>query len=168
MESLTIHEYATYEAFTEAHSQHGVSETEQPLVWALLTELRPEEVFLRLPRWLADEKVGYTDGGTPTTFVGQIDRSTDKAIHVIDSAAARPLMKRAHRIQQLEASLTDGSSPDHAAPADDQQRAWLERKLRDHRDTFADRTERVSLRDEWLPISQIETVIRATGRTNPS
>jgi hypothetical protein len=157
MQSLTIHEYPTYEAFTAAHSQHGVAETDQPLVWALLTELDPEAVFIRLPRWLADEKIGYTDGGTPTTFVGQIDRSTDKAIHVIDSAAAQPLMKRAHRIQQLEDSLTDGSS------LDDQQRTWLERKLRDHQETFANRREHVSLRDEWVPISQIETVIRAAG-----
>jgi hypothetical protein len=53
MESLTIHEYATDENFVEAHSQHGVSETDQPLVWALLTELDPEAVFVRLPRWLA-------------------------------------------------------------------------------------------------------------------
>jgi hypothetical protein len=156
MESLTIDEYPTYEDFTAAHSRHGVSETDQPLVWALLTKLAPEEVFIRLPRWLSDEKIGYTDGGTPTTFVGQIDRSTDKAIHVVDSAAARPLMKRAHRIQQLEDSLTDSSS------TGDQQRAWLKRKLRDHRDTFASREERVSLSDEWLPLSQIETIIRAT------
>jgi hypothetical protein len=107
--------------------------------------------------WLAEENVGYTDDGTPTTFVGQIDRSTDEAIHVTNSAAARPLMKHAHRIQHLETSLTDSPSPD------DQQRAWLQRKLRDHRDTFADRTERVTLQDEWLPISQIETVSRAAG-----
>lgn len=77
MASLTFHEYSTYEAFTEAHSQHGVAETDQPLVWALLTELDPEAVFIRLPRWLADEKVGYTDGGTPTTFVGRGLRATD-------------------------------------------------------------------------------------------
>lgn len=160
MASLSIYEYTSYESFTADTARHGIAETDLALVWVLIEQLEPGEVFIRLPRWLAEEKVGYTDGGTPTEFVGRIDRTTEKALLFVNSAAARPLMKRAHRIDHLEEGLENSTVDSLSIPDDEERRAWLERKLADHREAFAHRAEQGGLTDEWLPISQIETVLR--------
>ncbi|WP_248910346.1 hypothetical protein [Halocatena marina] len=160
MASLSIYEYTSYDAFIADTAQHGIAETDLALVWVLLERLEPDEVFIRLPRWLAEEKVGYTEGGTPTEFVGRIDRTTEKALLFVDSAAARPLMKRAHRINHLEEGLENSTIDSSSIPDDEERRAWLERKLAHHREAFAHRADQDGLTDEWLPISQIETVLR--------
>lgn len=73
-------------------------------------QLDPDELLIKIPEWLAEENIGYVDGGTPTEFVGRIERETEKAILFADSASAHPLMRFAHRITNLE----EGS--DHADP----------------------------------------------------
>lgn len=116
MTDLDISEYTTYDAFVrawhtddlgdvtldDARESGLLNEDETRLLWQLLGQLSDDEVLIEIPDWLADEKIGYVDGATPTMFVGRIDRETEKAIHVVDSAAARPLMKLAHRIHHLE------------------------------------------------------------------
>lgn len=123
------------------------------MLWQLLGELNEDEVLITLPEWLAEEKVGSTTGRTPTWFVGRIRRETEKAICFEDSAAARPLMALAHRIHSLE----DGLS--HTA-ADHDRRGWLERRLQEKQETFRNRDESVSLREEWIPKSQVVVAVR--------
>lgn len=146
-----ITEYSEYEAFARAWD--GTDETEARLLWQLLHELDDDAVLVQLPEWMADEKVGFVDGATPTTFVGRIDRVTDKAIRLAESAAARPLMKRAHRIQNLEDGIENvGDDPDR--------RQWLEDRLRETRREFETREDVIGLSEAWLPKSQLRHVIR--------
>ncbi|MFC7157768.1 hypothetical protein ACFQPA_20295 [Halomarina halobia] len=79
MTSLHITDCADYETFARtwhAHSleQHDVSlatacdrglitEDETRLFWQLLGQLAPDELLFRLPEWLAEEKVGFVEGG---------------------------------------------------------------------------------------------------------
>ena len=122
------------------------------MLWQLLGQLNPDEVLVQLPEWLAEEKVGYTDGATPTAFVGRIERDTEKAILLNDSADARSLMKLAHRMHQLEEGNAASDS-----------REWLDERLADHRLAFKEREDTVPLQDEWLPKSQLRRVVRRRG-----
>lgn len=144
--TLEITEYGTFDAF--ATTWDG-SETDTRLVWQLLGQLADDELLIELPDWLAEEKVGFVDGATPTAFVGRIERETDKAIRVTDAAAARSLMKLAHRIHELEQNEDD---PDRDE--------WLDRQLQKHRRAFEEREDVITLQDEWLPKSQLRHVIR--------
>ena len=163
MTDLDISEYTTYDAFVRAwHSddlgdvtlddarESGLlNEDETRLLWQLLGQLSDDEVLIEIPDWLADEKVGYVDGAPPTLFVGRIDRETEKAIHVVDSAAARPLMKLAHRIHHLEEGDTD-----------DDRREWLENRLQELRDDFENRDDVTGLSEGWIPKSQLLHALR--------
>ncbi len=87
-------------------------------------------------------------------FVGRIERETDKAILVAESAAARPLMKLAHRIHHLEDALETLSD------ADPERRTWLSHRRETARRAFEQREDVTDLREGWLPKSQLRTVIR--------
>lgn len=50
------------------------------LLWQLLGQLDDDEVLIRIPAWLAEEKAEYTEGAPPTEVVGHIERETEKAI----------------------------------------------------------------------------------------
>jgi hypothetical protein len=165
MTEFTVAEYATYEAFArewhaETLEEHGVSlaearerglitEDETRMRWQLLGQLDDDELLIELPEWLADDKVGFTDGATPTEFVGRIERETDQAIHFADAAAARPLMKLAHRIHQLEQETGNEESDN-----------WMASRRDDHLDTFERREDAVTLSEEWLPKSQVLRAVR--------
>jgi hypothetical protein len=133
----------------EAREQEVLNEDETRLLWQLLGQLAPEEVLVRIPAWLADEKVGYVDGATPTVFVGQIARETDQAILLEHEAAARSLTKLAHRIHHLEQNTT--------STEDD---GWLADRLDHHRQQFDQREDVIALQDNWLPKSQLQAVLR--------
>lgn len=146
MADLTITEYATYEEFTQAWDG---ADADTRMLWQLLGQLHLNEVLVQLPEWLAEEKVGYVDGATPTAFVGQIERETEKAIQLGDAADARSLMKLAHRMHQLEQGNTAGDSQE-----------WLDERLADHRRAFEEREDVVTLKDNWLPKSQTLHAVR--------
>lgn len=149
MTDLTVTECATYEEFTRTWDG---PESDTRMLWQLLGRLDPDEVLVRLPEWLAEEKVGYVEGATPTAFVGRIGRETEKAVLLGDSADARSLMKLAHRMHRLE----EGN-----ATSDSQE--WLDERLADHRQAFEEREGAVPLQDEWLPKSQLRLVVRRRG-----
>lgn len=160
-----ITEYTDYDAFArewyaDALDEHGVTlqeareqgiitDDDTQMLWQLLGELSEDEVLVRIPEWLADEKVGYVDGATPTEFVGRIDRETDKAILLAESASARSLKKLAHRIHQLE-----------SGDADTDRTEWVADRRQELRERFERRDDATTLQDEWLPKSQLLHVVR--------
>ena len=146
MMGFPVTEYTTYEEFARAWDG---SESDTRMLWQLLGQLDPDEVLVQLPEWLAEEKVGYVDGATPTAFAGRIKRETEKAVLLADSAAAGPLMKLAHRIHQLEQGDTAGDRQE-----------WLDDRLNDHRRAFEEREDVVKLQDNWLPKSPIRHAVR--------
>jgi len=162
--------YSDYDAFARAWhadelAQHEVTlrkarerdlidEDSTRMLWQVLGELDEEEVLLRIPDWLAEEKVGYVDGATPTTFVGRIDRETEKAIRVVDSASARPLLKLANRIHHFKQGI------EREKGADKDRREWLEQRLTAKRREFEDRDDIPGLAEEWLPKSQLRNVVQ--------
>ena len=121
-------------------------------MWQLLGQLENDELLIQIPQWLADQKVGFVDGRTPTEFVGRIDRETEKAILFTDSASVRPLAKLAHRIHQLETSIEHASNDDH--------QEWMENRLKQIRERFESREDATTLSEGWLPKSQIQRAIR--------
>lgn len=165
MVDLEIQEYADYDSFAhtwhtdtleqqgvtlqQARNQDLINEDETRLLWQLLGQLAPDEILVQIPSWLAEQKVGYVEGATPTIFIGWIERETDKAVLLEDTAAARSLMKLAHRIDRLE---------QNDAPTD--QDDWLADRLEDHRREFEQREDVITLQDQWLPKSQLLQVIR--------
>ncbi|MFC4990572.1 hypothetical protein [Saliphagus infecundisoli] len=150
MTEVEIHEYRDYERFAQDWADDDVT-TRQ--VWQLLGQLKDDELLIHLPEWLAEQKVGFVDGATPTAFVGRITRDTDDAIRFSDAAAVPPLLKLAHRIHQLEKGINNAGD-------DDSRREWLEDRLADNRESFDQREDAVGLAEEWLPKSQIERAIR--------
>lgn len=79
MAPLETKEVRTIDEFAQLW---GSGETETRLYWRLLGQLGPDDVLLRLPEWLANEKVGYVEGKTPTAFFGRIEDETEKAIRL--------------------------------------------------------------------------------------
>lgn len=163
-----VTEYTTYDAFArhwradtpaerepgqDADEQCALDDPETRHLWLLLGLLDADELVIQLPEWLADEKVGYTDGATPTLFVGRITRETEKAILFEESAAARPLCRLAHRIHKLEEGIDNVGD-------DVDRRAWLESRVQKRRREFAEREDITGLTDAWLPKSRLERVIR--------
>ena len=146
MTNLTVREVATYEEFVQ---EWNADTDDTWLLWQLLGQLDDDEVLVRIPGWLAEEKAGYVEGAPPAEVIGRIDRETEKAILLRDSAAARPLMKLAHRIHELE---QDEGDPDR--------NEWLDDRLADHRHAFEQREDVATLADEWLPKSQLQNVVR--------
>lgn len=160
MPALQVPEVATFEEFVRAwlpdefESGDGIEdihfdETEMRLLWQLLGQLDRDEVLVRIPEWLAEEKAGYVDGAPPTEVVGRIGRETEKAILLDHAASARPLMKLAHRIHELEQR--------------EDRTEWLDNRLAEHRQAFDDRDGIPTLADGWLPKSQFEQVVRRKG-----
>ena len=147
-----ITEYEAFDAF--ARDWDGSTANDVRMLWQLLGELADDEVLIHLPAWLAVENTGFVDGATPTTFVGRIDRETDEAIRFVDSAAAGPLMKQAHRIHHVEGGI------ENVGDSDDERREWLEERLRKTRREFETREGVPGLTDEWLPKSQLLAVVR--------
>lgn len=144
MTDLDVREVATYEEFA---GEWGEGDTR--LLWQLLGQLDADEVLVQIPEWLAEEKAGYVEGTPPTEVVGRIERETENAILLDDTAAARPLMKLAHRIHELEQNEGD---PDR--------NEWLEDRLTEHRREFEEREDVPELADGWLPKSQLQCVVR--------
>ena len=149
MADLNIVEYTTYKEFARAWDG---SDTDTRMLWQLLGQLDEDEVLVQIPDWLAEEKVGFVDGATPTVFVGRIERETEKAVLFSDLADARPLMKLAHRVDQLEQGPDDADRDD-----------WLDERAEDHRRAFEERGDVVTIQDEWLPKSQLRHVVRRSG-----
>ena len=146
MNDLTIHDIATYDEFVQ---EWDTEDDSTRLLWQLLGQLDDDEVLVKIPEWLAEEKAGFVEGAPPTEVIGRIERETEKAILLGDSAAARPLMKLAHRIHELEQKEDD---PDR--------KTWLNDRLNVHREAFEQREDITTLADEWLPKSQLKTVVR--------
>lgn len=149
--SNLITEHSEYDAFSREWP--GNTEQDTRMFWQLLGELAEDEVLIRIPQWLAEEKVSFVDGATPTEFVGRIERETEKAILFGDSASARPLAKLAHRIHHFEQGLENVED-------DEDRRAWLERRLQEKRHEFDNRDDVTGLQDEWLPKSQIQLIVQ--------
>lgn len=176
MPALEIHTFDAYDAFAREWHAETISDIDMSLeharergllneqdtrqLWQLIGLLDDDELVIHLPDWLAEEKVGFTETATPTTFVGCITRETEKAILFEDSAAARPLMSLAHRIHSLEDGLSNTSD-------DDDRRGWLGRRLQEKREAFENREEPVSLRDEWVPKSQVQLAFQREARVAP-
>lgn len=156
MVELSLQQYTTYEAFADEHSEY-FSDTDLPQVWAVFCELDAEQLFIRIPKWLAEQKVGFTDGGTPREFIGTIDRETEKAVLFTDSMPPRSLFRQAHLIQHLDQRLTE------RAGEDTDQRARIESRLQKHRAEFSTYPQHPVLDDEWLPKSQIELALQRSG-----
>ncbi|WP_336365337.1 hypothetical protein [Halalkalicoccus salilacus] len=136
----------------EARNRSLINEDKTRLLWQLLGQLENDELLIQIPKWFADQKVGFIDGRTPTEFVGRIDRETEKAILFTDSASARSLTKLAHRIHQLETSI------EHAN--DDDRQEWMVNRLQQIRERFESREDAIALSEEWLPKSQIQHAVR--------
>lgn len=144
--------FTEFDRFKEAWDSHD--ESYLTLLWQLLARLDDDELLIELPDWLAAEKVGYVDRATPTEFVGRIDRETEKAIKIVDSAAARPLAKLAHRMEHLEQGLEE------IEPSDPDRHELLTARLRSVSSDFHARVDVPALQNEWLPKSQILHAVR--------
>jgi hypothetical protein len=165
MPPLEIRTFETYDGFAAEWHSETLSDTDIALgdardrgllneqdtrqLWQLLGLLDDDELVIQLPEWLAEEKCDFTKSATPTMFVGRVTRESEKAVLFEDSAVARPLMSRAHRIYALEDGLSQTG-------ADDNRRDWLESRLREHQAAFDNREGLVGPRDEWIPKSQIQ------------
>lgn len=176
MPALDIHTFDAYDAFAREWHAPATSDTELSLgdarargllneqgtrqLWQLLVQLDDDELVIQLPEWLAEEKVDDTGRTTPDLFVGRVARETEKAVRFEDSAAAQPLMSLAHRIHALEDGLSNTDS-------DDDRRPWLERRLQEKRAAFDERNGMVSLRDEWIPKSQVQIAIQRETTDGP-
>lgn len=172
MAELEIRTFDSYDAFARywhgdtlveddlslegARDRGFLNEQETRQLWQLLGLLSEDDLVIKIPEWLAEEKVGITDRATPTMFVGRIGRETEKAILFADSVAARSLTSLAHRIRSLEDGLSNTADNDN-------RRDWLERRLQDKREAFEAREDRVSLHDEWIPKSQVQIAFQRKG-----
>ena len=136
----------------EARNRSLINEDKTRLLWQLVGQLKDDELLIQIPQWLADQKVGFVNGTTPTEFIGRIDRETDKAILFVDSASAQSLTKLAHRIHQLEHSIEDID--------DDDRHEWMVNRLQNVRERFESRDDTTALSEEWLPKSQIQLAVR--------
>ncbi len=161
MSELHLQVCADVESFAAAWRECGYDDTEVEHYWALLGELEPGELLIHLPEWLAEQKVGYVEGATPTAFVGRIDGETEQAIRFVDATGARKLSRVADRIRSLEESIARLESEAHP---DEERLEWLERRLAEKRETIETREGLPMLSEEWLPKSQIEFI----GRRTPS
>lgn len=145
MADFAVLEFAEFERFAR---QWGASSHDNRLYWYLLDHLGPDELLIRIPEWLAEEKIGYVEGATPQTIIGRIDRETAKAIRLADAVGAAPLLKTALSIHELE----QGEGTDR--------NEWLDQRLAEHRKTFARREGAPRVSDPWFPKSQIEIAVR--------
>lgn len=167
-----ITEYADYDSFArewhsdtlndrdvsleEARERGLLNEQDTRQLWQLLGLLDESDVFIQLPEWLAEEKVGSPDKISSPTFVGHVTRETEDAILFKDSAPAHRLMRLAHKIHSLEHGIEN-------TVADDDHRERLEDRLREKYREFENRDDVPNLSDEWLPKSQLMTAVQRSG-----
>lgn len=149
--SRTLADYDV--SLDEARERGLLNEQQTRKLWQLLGLLDSEDCLLQLPEWLAETKVDVENRATPTIFLGRISRETEDAILFESSAAARPLMGIAHQIHSLERGIerTEGGTDRHERLVD---------RVREHERTLEDRSDLPSLSDEWLPKSQLGTIVR--------
>ncbi|MEF8863900.1 MAG: hypothetical protein V5A29_11160 [Haloarculaceae archaeon] len=164
-----IRTYADYDSFArEWHSEtlgdhdvtleaarerHLLDEQETRQLWQLLGLLDEDDVFIQLPEWLVEAKTGDVRGNLATTFVGYISRETEDAILFEDSSPSHRLMQIAHKIHTLEHGIENTT-------ADGDRRKQLNDKLRGEYRRFEKQDDVPYLSDEWLPKSQLITIVR--------
>lgn len=164
-----IREYADYDSFArewhqdtltdsdvsleEARERSLINEQDTRHLWQLLDLVDEDRVFVQLPEWLVQEKSDDAGGSVPTTFVGHIARETEDAVLFEDSSPGRRLMQIAHRIHSLEHGIENTS-----AGSDRHER--LHADLQEEYRRFESRDDVPYLTDEWLPKSQLITVVR--------
>lgn len=146
MPDLVIREVSSVEELAEIWD---VDDNQARLLWQLLGQLDDDELLIRIPEWLAEEKAAYGTGAPPTEIVGRIDQETEKAVHLSESVKASAITKVAHSIHLLEENEGD---PDR--------NPWLDQRLARHRRTFQSRYDEPGLADGWLPKSQIKRAVR--------
>lgn len=151
MVPLEITEVSTFDEFVETwpDSDEAVDETAARLLWQLMGQLDEDELLVRIPAWLAEEKAAFGTSAAPTVIVGRMARETEKAIFMEETFEATKLAKVAHSIDLLEPREGD---PDR--------NKWLDRRLAEHRRTWDKRYEEPGLADGWLPKSQILKAVR--------
>ncbi len=130
-----------------------IDERDTRRLWQLLDLLDEDEVFVQLPEWLVEEKTDDVQGSLPTTFVGSISRETEDAVLFEDSSPGRRLMQIAHKIHSLEHGVENTA-------VDSDRRTRLNDKLREEHRRFEKQDDVPYLSEEWLPKSQLITVIR--------
>lgn len=157
MAEFGVRVYADIDAFAADWQALGYSATDTEQYWALLGELKPGELLIQIPDWLAEKKTGFVDSATPTAFVGTIAAETEQAIRVTESAAARPLIRHAHLAQSLETGIDRLATEESPDP---DRLEWLKRRLTEVRVALDERQDAPALREEWLPKSQIEFIGR--------
>lgn len=95
----------------------------------VVEELEVNDEIVTLPEPTADGRVEpllvLISRELPTKVVGRIERETEKTILLVDTVAARPLKKLAHRIHELEQNENDPERND-----------WLAGLLTEHRRAF--------------------------------
>ena len=122
-------------------------------LWQLLGLLDEDDVFIQLPEWLVEEKTDDVRGSLATTFVGYISRKTEDAVLFKGSSPSHRLMRIAHRIHTLEHGIENTA-------ADGDRRKQLNDNLQGEYRRFEKRDDVSYLSDEWLPKSQLITIIQ--------
>lgn len=164
-----IRTYADYDSFArewhsetlsdrdvtlEAARERGlINEQDTRHLWQLLGLLDEDEVFIQLPEWLVEEKTDDVRGRLATTFVGYISRETEDAVLFEDSSSGRRLMQIALKIHSLENGV------ENTAVNSDRRKRLNDKLQEDHR-RFEEQDNVPYLADEWLPKSQLITIIQ--------
>ncbi|RBI60615.1 hypothetical protein DMJ13_16645 [halophilic archaeon] len=164
-----IRTYADYDSFArEWHSEtlrdrdvtleaarerDLINEQDTRQLWQLLGLLDEDDVFIQLPEWLVEEKTDDVRGSLAITFVGYISRETEDAVLFKDSSPGRRLMQIAHKIHSLENGVENTA-------VDSDRRKQLNDKLQEEYRRFEKQDDVPYLSDEWLPKSQLITIIQ--------
>lgn len=164
-----IRTYADYDSFArrwhsktlsdrdmtfEAARERGlINEQDTHQLWQLLGLLDDDDVFIQLPEWLVEEKTDGVEGNLATTFVGYISRETEDAVLFKDSSPGRRLMYIAHKIHSLENGVENTA-------VDSDRRKRLSDKLQEEHRRFEKQDDVPYLSDEWLPKSQLITIVQ--------
>lgn len=164
-----IRTYADYDSFArrwhsetlrdrnvtlEAARERGlINEHDTHQLWQLLGLLDEDDVFIQLPEWLVEEKTDDVRGSLATIFVGYISRETEDAVLFKNSSPGRRLMQIAHKIHSLENGVENTA-------VDSERRKRLNDKLQEERRRFEKQDDAPYLSDEWLPKSQLITIIQ--------
>lgn len=167
-----IKEFADYDEFAREWHSHTLTDREVTLekardrslineqdtrqLWQLLGLIDDDSVFIQLPKWLVKEKASGEPENPPTTFVGHISRESEDAILFEDSSPGRRLMQIAHKIHSLERGI-ENTSPDS------DRHEQLNERLQEEYERFEDQDDVPYLSDEWLPKSQLITIVRRIG-----
>jgi len=130
-----------------------LNEQETRQLWQLLGLIDDDDVFIQLPEWLVEEKTDGVRGRLPTTFVGYVSRETEDAVLFKHSSPGRRLMQIAHEIHSLENGVENTA-------VDSDRRKRLNDKLQEEYRRFETQDDVPYLADEWLPKSQLITIIQ--------